>query len=61
MTPSAYRRAPAAGQQKAPDPAGSGAQEAGDRLAADPDLSAHPALRGALARLFDAAGGTAVN
>ena len=30
MTPSAYRRAPAAGQQKAPDPAGSGAvQKAG--------------------------------
>ena len=30
MTPSAYRRAPAAGQQKAPDPAGSGAvKEAG--------------------------------
>ena len=37
------------------------AKEAGDLLAADPDLAAHPALRGALARLFDAAGGTAVN
>ena len=37
------------------------AKEAGELLAADPDLAAHPALRGALARLFDAAGGTAVN